>query len=272
MGAQAHRYLRISARWLAGIQSGQWAPCADGKVYTVSVHPQPVLKPVSYPQTWRPTPHRSPAVGLPACTTHSLGRQTHEHPANPAVRISLALASVWPSACLQTPPQASTAPAAVQQTSAAAAASAACDDFDMDVPPRGGQQRHGGRRAGLAPRIGLDILKAGGNAVDAVGVALRWPWRCPTQATWAGRLHDGARRQDGKSVALDFREVAPLKASAQHVPGRQGQRHQRQVALHPPRRGRAGHRGGHGACPEEMGHHAAGQGDCTSIALAKGAL
>lgn len=45
----------------------QRPPCADGKVYTVSVHPQPVLKPVSCHGPLRPTPRQSPADGLHLC-------------------------------------------------------------------------------------------------------------------------------------------------------------------------------------------------------------
>ena len=89
----------------------------------------------------------------------------------------------------------------------------------------------------LASRIGLDILKAGGNAVDASRGRFGWPWRCPTQATWAGRFHDGARRQDGqiRGAGLPRRP----KSHAQHVPGRQGQCHQRQ-SLYTHYAGRAG--------------------------------
>lgn len=128
---------------------------------------------------------------------------------------SLALALASLAACSATPPQASTAPAAVQQTSAAAAASAAYD-FDMDVfHPVVANNGMVATEQELASRIGLDILKAGGNAVDAaVGIGFALAVALPNAGNIGGggfmMVHDA---KTGKSVALDFREVAPLKAS-----------------------------------------------------------
>ena len=128
---------------------------------------------------------------------------------------SLALALASLAACSATPPQASTAPAAVQQTSAAAAASAAYD-FDMDVfHPVVANNGMVATEQELASRIGLDILKAGGNAVDAaVGIAFALAVALPNAGNLGGggfmMVHDA---KTGKSVALDFREVAPLKAT-----------------------------------------------------------
>ena len=128
---------------------------------------------------------------------------------------SLALALASLAACSATPPQASTAPAAVQQTSAAAAASAAYD-FDMDVfHPVVANNGMVATEQELASRIGLDILKAGGNAVDAaVGIGFALAVALPNAGNMGGggfmMVHDA---KTGKSVALDFREVAPLKAT-----------------------------------------------------------
>ena len=128
---------------------------------------------------------------------------------------SLALALASLAACSATPPQASTAPAAVQQTSAAAAASAAYD-FDMDVfHPVVANNGMVATEQELASRIGLDILKAGGNAVDAaVGIGFALAVALPNAGNIGGggfmMVHDA---KTGKSVALDFREVAPLKAT-----------------------------------------------------------
>lgn len=128
---------------------------------------------------------------------------------------SLALALTSLAACSATPPQASTAPAAVQQTSAAAAASAAYD-FDMDVfHPVVANNGMVATEQELASRIGLDILKAGGNAVDAaVGIGFALAVALPNAGNLGGggfmMVHDA---KTGKSVALDFREVAPLKAT-----------------------------------------------------------
>ncbi|MBO0942537.1 gamma-glutamyltransferase [Acidovorax temperans] len=128
---------------------------------------------------------------------------------------SLALALASLAACSATPPQASTAPAAVQQTSAAAAASAAYD-FDMDVfHPVVANNGMVATEQELASRIGLDILKAGGNAVDAaVGIGFALAVALPNAGNLGGggfmMVHDA---KTGKSVALDFREVAPIKAT-----------------------------------------------------------
>ncbi len=128
---------------------------------------------------------------------------------------SLALALASLAACSAPPPQASTAPAAVQQTSAAAAASAAYD-FDMDVfHPVVANNGMVATEQELASRIGLDILKAGGNAVDAaVGIGFALAVALPNAGNLGGggfmMVHDA---KTGKSVALDFREVAPLKAT-----------------------------------------------------------
>ena len=128
---------------------------------------------------------------------------------------SLALALASLAACSATPPQASTAPAAVQQTSAAAAASAAYD-FDMDVfHPVAAKNGMVASEQELASRIGLDILKSGGNAVDAaVAMGFALAVALPNAGNLGGggfmMVHDA---KTGKSVALDFREVAPLKAT-----------------------------------------------------------
>ena len=129
--------------------------------------------------------------------------------------VALALASL--TACGSTPPTAAaSAPAAaVQQTASAQAASAAYD-FDMDVfHPVVAKNGMVATEQELASKIGLDILKAGGNAVDAaVGIGFALAVALPN----AGNLGGGGfmmvyDAKTGKSVALDFREIAPIKAT-----------------------------------------------------------
>src|SRR4051794_10473902 len=67
----------------------------------------------------------------------------------------------------------------------------------------------------LASEVGAEILKAGGNAVDAavaVGYALAVVDPC------CGNIGGGGfmliRRADGRKTVLDFREAAPRAASA----------------------------------------------------------
>src|SRR5690606_29543035 len=66
----------------------------------------------------------------------------------------------------------------------------------------------------LASKVGLTILKQGGNAVDAaiatqLALAVVYPG--------AGNIGGGgfmvARLKDGKTIALDYREKAPSAAS-----------------------------------------------------------
>src|SRR5437868_9449617 len=76
--------------------------------------------------------------------------------------------------------------------------------------------RHGmvAATSGIAAQVGVDIMKKGGNAVDAavataLAMAVTWPA--------AGNLGGGGfmliRMSDGTSEAIDYRERAPLAAS-----------------------------------------------------------
>ena len=129
---------------------------------------------------------------------------------------SLALALATLTACGTTPTAQTAAPAAAPTTTAAAQAASAAYDFDMDVfHPVVARNGMVATEQELATQIGLDILKAGGNAVDAaVAVGFALAVALPNAGNIGGggfmEVHDA---KSGKSVALDFREVAPNKAT-----------------------------------------------------------
>jgi len=126
--------------------------------------------------------------------------------------LALALASLVACSSTQPPPAATAQPA---QTGAAQAAAAAYD-FDMDVfHPVAAKNGMVASEQELASRIGLNVLKAGGNAVDAaVAMGFALAVALPNAGNIGGggfmMVHDA---KTGKSVALDFREVAPSKAT-----------------------------------------------------------
>ena len=109
----------------------------------------------------------------------------------------------------------SAAPATASQTASAQAAAAAYD-FDMDVfHPVEARNGMVATEQELATQIGVDILKAGGNAVDAaVAVGFALAVALPNAGNMGGggfmMVHDA---RSGKDIALDFREVAPKGAS-----------------------------------------------------------
>ncbi|GAD21581.1 gamma-glutamyltransferase [Acidovorax sp. MR-S7] len=131
--------------------------------------------------------------------------------------LALALASLVACSSPQPPaPAAAVQPAAATAQPSAAQAAAAAYDFDMDVfHPVVAKNGMVASEQELASRIGLDILKAGGNAVDAaVAMGFALAVALPNAGNIGGggfmMVHDA---RTGRSVALDFREVAPSKAT-----------------------------------------------------------
>src|SRR5918997_3522188 len=66
----------------------------------------------------------------------------------------------------------------------------------------------------VASRVGVDMMKRGGNAVDA-GIAVAFALAVTHPA--AGNLGGGGfmmiRLRDGRTTAIDYREMAPLAAT-----------------------------------------------------------
>ena len=72
-----------------------------------------------------------------------------------------------------------------------------------------------------ATRVGVDILRAGGNAVDAaVATAFALAVVFPEAGNVGGGGFLVARGIDGKAWALDFRETAPAAATPEMYRGR----------------------------------------------------
>lgn len=135
-----------------------------------------------------------------------------------ALASSLLIAVVSLAACSTTassPGSTTAAPAVITQNASAQAAAAAYD-FDMDVfHPVEAKNGMVATEQELATQIGVDILKAGGNAVDAaVAVGFALAVALPNAGNIGGggfmMVHDA---KSGKDIALDFREVAPKGAS-----------------------------------------------------------
>jgi gamma-glutamyltranspeptidase/glutathione hydrolase len=76
---------------------------------------------------------------------------------------------------------------------------------------------------GLAARVGVDILKKGGNAVDAaVAVGFAMAVTYPRAGNLGGGGFMVIHRRNGKNIAIDYREMAPRAITAKSFLDAQG--------------------------------------------------
>jgi gamma-glutamyltranspeptidase/glutathione hydrolase len=114
------------------------------------------------------------------------------------------------------------APAAAAQTPAKPAAHA---DVPKPWPQQAVRGAHGmvATDESLGSQVGIDIMKRGGNAVDAaVAVAFALAVVEPAAGNIGGGGFMLIRRADGKTTFFDYREVAPGKATRDMYIGKDG--------------------------------------------------
>lgn len=139
---------------------------------------------------------------------------------------SIALAALTACGTVTAPPVPAPVVTAPVAATAATQAAAAAYDFGMSVfHPVVARRGMVASEQELASKIGLDVLKSGGNAIDAaVAMGFALAVALPNAGNLGGggfmMVHDARTGQD---VALDFREVAPLKATRDMYLDEQGQ-------------------------------------------------
>ena len=75
----------------------------------------------------------------------------------------------------------------------------------------------------LAARVGVEVLQRGGNAIDAaIAVAFALAVTHPAAGNLGGGGFMMVRLQNGKTTAIDYREMAPAAASRNIYLDRQG--------------------------------------------------
>ena len=67
----------------------------------------------------------------------------------------------------------------------------------------------------LASRAGVQMMKSGGNAVDAaVATVLRWPWCIRRRGIWVAAVSCSSASPMARRHFIDYREKAPAAATA----------------------------------------------------------
>lgn len=130
-------------------------------------------------------------------------------------RTSWALLAAGLTACGHAAPTGAPAPAASAPIAAQEQARVPAD-WRFSLHPTFATAEHGmvATDAALGTRVGVDVLRAGGNAVDA---AVATAFALAVVYPGAGNIGGGGfmvvRMADGRTAALDFREMAPQAAT-----------------------------------------------------------
>jgi gamma-glutamyltranspeptidase/glutathione hydrolase len=173
---------------------------------------------------------------------------------------SLSLSACRPSA---TSPAPAPAPAAPQPQTDARYSGTFSGGFRFPEAREAafGEQAMVASNSDLASQAGLEILRAGGNAMDAavaVGFALAVTY------PFAGNIGGGGfmviRMADGRTAAIDYREIAPLAATRDMFVDASGKLTDKSV-VGTPRVGRAGRGRRHGRRAAALRHDVARAGD-----------